>query len=314
MPENAAAASFEGLSLSDVVPNNNENTIYYFDSNAIVPTRFKDKNVVLGNKASKIHLVDGKDFYVPYTFHASEVSYTRVPKSGFDGRGGWQTIMLPFSVDSIYDSSAPEKQYLSWSITNIPSDEGKKIWLRELTSINDDEALFKDVDYWRPNAPYLIAVPDRNWGASFDLVGHTLTFCAHKTDVLKTSDCKMICDGYELIGSTSHLRPTTAYVLNEQGDAFTTNTTKDVEPATAYILPVKQTSDHATDIIHIVNHSALPGDVNGDKTVDISDVMTTVNKVLKKEPRIFIHANGDLDQNEVIDIVDVMMLVWLTLR
>ena len=314
VPENAVAASFEGLSLSDVVPNNNENTIYYFDSDAIVPSRFKGKNVVTGNKASYIHFVEGKDFYVPYTFHTSEVSYTRVPESGFDGRGGWQTIMLPFSVDSIHDSSTPGKPSLSWSITNIPSTEGKRLWLRELTSINDDEARFKDVDYWRPNAPYLIAFPDRNWGSSFDLVGHELTFNGYDTDVVKTSACKMTCDGYEFVGITNRQIPSNAYVLNDRGDAFIMNTTKPIEPATAYLLPAKQSGANATDTIHIVNHSALPGDVNGDKIVDISDVMTTVNMVVEKVPHIFIHANGDLDQNGEIDIVDVMMLVWLTLK
>ena len=237
-----------------------------------------------------------------------------MPESGFDGRGGWQTIMLPFSVDSIHDSSTPGKPSLSWSITNIPSTEGKRLWLRELTSINDDEARFKDVDYWRPNAPYLIAFPDRNWGSSFDLVGHELTFNGYDTDVVKTSACKMTCDGYEFVGITNRQIPSNAYVLNDRGDAFIMNTTKPIEPATSYLLPAKQSGANATVTIHIVNHSALPGDVNGDKIVDISDVMTTVNMVVEKVPHIFIYANGDLDQNGVIDIVDVMMLVWLTLK
>ena len=314
VPENAAAASFEGLSLSDVSPNNNENTIYYFDSNAIVPTRFKGKNVVIGNKASNIHFVEGKDFYVPYTFHAAEVNYALTPERGFDGRGGWQTIMLPFSVDSIHDSSSQGGRALSWSITNLPSAEGKGLWLRELTSINGNEARFKDVDYWRPNAPYLIAFPDKNWGSSFDLVGHELTFRGYDTDVVKTSVCKMTCAGYEFVGATARQRPSNAYILNDRGDAFTTNTTNHVVPATAYLLPVKRSDDNATGTIDIINHSAFPGDVNGDRIVDISDVMTTVYKVLKKQPRIFIPANGDLDHNDVIDIVDVMMLMWLTLQ
>ena len=314
VPENVVAASFEGLSLSDIVPNNNENTIYYLDANSIVPTRLNGRNVVQGNKASTIRFVEGKDFYVPYTFHASQVSYTRIPETGFDGRGGWQTIMLPFSVDSIHDSSDHGGHSLAWSITNIPSSDGKKLWLREVTSINGDEVRFKDVDYWRANAPYLIAVPDRNWGVAYDLVGHELTFSANETDVIKTSACKMICDEYEFVGTTNHLRPSNAYVLNDRGNAFVSTSTMDVNPASAYLLPIKQTSDNAPDTIRIVNHSARPGDVNGDKVVDILDVMTTVNKVLKKETNIFIHANGDLDNNELIDIVDVMMLVWLTLK
>lgn len=313
VPENAVAACFEGVSLSGVAPNNNENTIYYFDSNSNVPTRFNGKNVVIGNKAANIHLVEGEDFYVPYTFYSEKASYTRTFGKGFDGNGGWQTIMLPFSVQDIHDSSEAGGRALSWGITDLPSPEGKNLWLREVTSINGDEAHFKDVDYWRPNAPYLIAVPDKNWGPGCNLVGHELTFNANNTEVVKTSVCKMICDGFEFVGSTSHLYPSSAYVLNASGDAFTMDPTSSVSPASAYLLTNKPVEGDISTI-HIINHSARPGDVNGDKAVDIVDVMTTVNKTLTKETNIFIHANGDLDHNNLIDIVDVMMLVWLTLQ
>lgn len=59
--------------------------------------------------------------------------------------------------------------------------------------------------------------------------------------------------------------------------------------------------------------STLPGDVNGDNIVDVSDVMTVVNKVLCLEMEVFITSNADLNSDNLIDVSDVMLLVRLVL-
>ncbi|MBQ4296249.1 MAG: dockerin type I repeat-containing protein, partial [Prevotella sp.] len=306
IPETAAAASLEGLSLSSIMPNSNENTIYYFDSDAIVPAAFKGKNVVLGNKAESIHLNEDKDFYIPYSFKAQRVSATRTPSIGFDGKGGWQTISLPFSVDSILDTSNASRQLL-WSITTTPSNDGKDLWLRELSSIDGSKAHFTDVYHWRANAPYLIAVPDHLWGKGSDLVGHTLSFCATNTLVESTTSPKVVCSGYEFVSSTNHTLPKGAYTLNDAGKAFTPSTSTTTRPTHAYLLPSEGVTPPST--IQIVNHTALPGDVNGDGELNVIDVMATVNVALFKSVNLFIKGNGDLNDDNIIDVNDVMLLV-----
>ena len=51
------------------------------------------------------------------------------------------------------------------------------------------------------------------------------------------------------------------------------------------------------------------GDVNLDRSVDISDVVAIVNYILGNEPRIFEPLNADLDKSETIDISDVVNVV-----
>ncbi|MBO4850788.1 MAG: C10 family peptidase [Prevotella sp.] len=305
VPETAAAASLEGLSLTGIMPNSNVNTIYYFDRDAIIPASFQGRNVVLGNKAENICLVEGKDYYIPYSFKASYVSATHKPTIGFDGRCGWQTISLPFVVDSIYDTSDSQRQ-LKWSITTTPSNDGKDLWLRELAGINGDEALFTDVYRWRSNTPYLMAVPDSHWGETCDLVGHTLYLTATNTLVESTASPKVVCGAYEFTGVSGHALPVGAYVLNASGDAFIPASTI-ATPTSAYLLPMEGATPPPA--IHIINHTAHLGDVNGDKEVNIIDVMTTVNVILCKAVNIFIKGNGDLNYDDIIDVSDVMMLV-----
>ena len=60
--------------------------------------------------------------------------------------------------------------------------------------------------------------------------------------------------------------------------------------------------------------STLPGDANGDKVVDVLDVMTVVNKVLCLQVEIFITSNADLNNDNQIDVSDVMLLVYLVLH
>ena len=307
VPETAAAASLEGLSISSIMPNSNENTIYYFDSDAIIPAAFKGKNVVLGNKAESIHLTEGKDFYIPYSFKALSVSATRTPSIGFDGKGGWQTISLPFSVDSILDTSNGNRKLL-WSITTTPANDGKDLWLRELSGINGPEAHFTDVYHWRANAPYLLAVPDHLWGKGSDLVGHTLSFCATNALVESTASPKVVYGGYNFVSSTGHTLPKGAYTLNDTGKAFIPATSTSISPTTAYLLPSESVTPPST--IQIVNHTALPGDVNGDGELNVIDVMTTVNVALYKSVDLFIKGNGDMNDDNIIDVNDVMLLIW----
>ena len=59
--------------------------------------------------------------------------------------------------------------------------------------------------------------------------------------------------------------------------------------------------------------STLPGDVNGDFAVDISDVLLTVDYILGKPCEVFIRDNGDLDNSTDIDISDVLYIVDIIL-
>ena len=62
------------------------------------------------------------------------------------------------------------------------------------------------------------------------------------------------------------------------------------------------------------SNSGLKGDVNNDGIVDIVDVMTTVNVIVKKKVPVFIFENGDINLDGIIDVVDLMEIVYITLH
>lgn len=56
------------------------------------------------------------------------------------------------------------------------------------------------------------------------------------------------------------------------------------------------------------------GDANLDGVVDVSDVMTVVNKSLGKEVTPFSMGNADTNEDGVIDVIDVMNIVYIVLH
>ena len=81
----------------------------------------------------------------------------------------------------------------------------------------------------------------------------------------------------------------------------------------AYFVTTNREVIDVNDMVFNVGYEIPPGslmgDANGDGTVDISDVLVTVDYVLGKNPDPFIIANADMDLTGQIDISDVLMIV-----
>ncbi len=67
--------------------------------------------------------------------------------------------------------------------------------------------------------------------------------------------------------------------------------------------------DKEFKIDYFIPAGSLMGDANGDGSVDISDVLLTVDYVLGKSVSSFIFLNADMDQSGRIDISDVLAIV-----
>ena len=58
----------------------------------------------------------------------------------------------------------------------------------------------------------------------------------------------------------------------------------------------------------------LPGDINGDSTVNIQDIIMQINIILHQiDPTEYQWLAADLDENGVVDILDVILLVDIIL-
>lgn len=79
-----------------------------------------------------------------------------------------------------------------------------------------------------------------------------------------------------------------------------------------YYYKVLSTDLQEYDVSNVVAATPLTstrGDANGSGTVDVSDVITTVNYITNKHPQPFIFEAADMNEDQVIDILDLMGIV-----
>ena len=309
VPEGYVAASFCGLDVTSVTPNSNPNTIYYFDYNAKVPTSLSGHNVVKGAKANgNVSFIDGKKMFVPMGFDVDgKVSYQRTFNEGGDGRKGWSTITLPFSVQNVTLAGG---QQLDWF--HKTADGKKDFWLKEFTRSKNNEVVFEDVDNWMPNTPYIISVPGDKWGSEYSLKGKKLTFSANATKVKPTNVCAVVNDQLEFIGTLSGTNLEKAYVMNEKGNAFKITPSPVIDPTRAYFMPYSDI-DKQYNLLPI--NATLPlGDVNCDGAISLIDVMMVVDYVLGNHSSEFFPFNADIDDDNNVSLVDIMGIVDIILN
>ncbi|MBO4849908.1 MAG: C10 family peptidase [Prevotella sp.] len=299
VPADAAAASFEEagtLSGYTIKANSNPNTLYYIPHGATVPSSLNNKNVVKSYEAGTITLVEGQGFYVPKNFSATKVSYTRTPTLTGNGLLGWQTITVPFAVQTVTSAGTAVSRLKSGSTAT------SGYWLKEFDSDNGSTVTFSDVEGWIANAPYIIAT-------TADCKGKKLVLSASNAMVMQTSVSSVVSKNYQYNGVTGGKTVSNAYVMNSAGSAFALTPQATVKSGEAYFT-TSLSSANAPSLLPI---GGLPGDVNGDGSVTISDVSLTVEYILGNEAANFIEANADMNGDGSITIADVTAIVEIIL-
>ena len=229
--EDVCAVSLEDLGKNlgsyNIIKNDNPNTLYYVTGDAI---GFDNPllTIVRGGIAEDVELDANYDFYIPKSFRTDNITYRWTPELGADGKNGWQTITLPFSVQSVNSAGTPIDWYRG------TKNEGEKdFWVREFKQVVGNVVEFADARDWVANAPYIIAVPGDHWGAQYDLTNKEMQFKAEDVLVERTAVTAVVSDGYEFAGLTGGLNPLTGeeqyaldnklgdtYILNASGNAF----------------------------------------------------------------------------------------------
>ena len=157
----------------------NPNLLVYVNEARLAPSNVQ--NVVINGMAREIVLTDAQDgnnnWYAPLAFVAERISYTRnFTQSTSKGTSrGWESIALPFDVQSIQHESkgviAP---------FNNPA-SNKHFWLRRLGDSGLQAATSIEA-----NTPYVISMPNsEEYTADYNLNGR-VTFSAQNVDVPAT--------------------------------------------------------------------------------------------------------------------------------
>ncbi len=289
VPANAAAVSLEALTLNNIVPNQNPNTIYFLDENATVPASLNGLNIVKGATAQSIALKDGYPYFTPQSFTAQAMSYERTfTKARQDGVAeNWSTIVLPFTTATC---SAPSNS----------------MWIERFAQEVDGVVTFNQVNTIEANVPYLIAI-----NKAANLVGTPITWSATNVLVKPEPIAYTSGEAYIMAGTYAGEAVTDAYLVNAAGSvAKWGNAT--VEPFRAYFTELEALENH-TDIElpgEATTPSYLRGDVNGDGEVDVRDITALIDVIMNSitdNPRADVNEDGDIDVRDITALIDIIM-------
>ena len=158
---------------------NNPNLLVYVTEASKAPSGIQ--NLVINGTAEEIVLTDASgnnNFYCPQAFTAKSISYTRnfSQTTQIDVCRGWETICLPFTVQSIRHQS-------HGALTPFGGgDNGYPFWLRQLSG----NGLARATQI-QANVPYLICMPNNTVYPSVYNQAGNVTFSASNVTVPVTS-------------------------------------------------------------------------------------------------------------------------------
>ena len=160
----------------------NPNLLVYVNEASLAPQGIQ--NVVISGTAPEIILTDAasgnNNWYCPQPFIAEKISYTRTfsQETQIGVSRGWETIALPFNVQTITHADRGE-------ISPFGSSDSKSnyhFWLRRLT----DNGL-QSVRQIEANTAYLISMPNSSeYSEEYNLAG-AVTFSAENADIPETN-------------------------------------------------------------------------------------------------------------------------------
>ena len=312
VPANAAAVSFEGLGLNNVVANDNPNTLYYLGVSDAVPAGLEGKNLIQNHVAQRdIVLKHGYDFFAPYRFSVANISYERTFTKGRHAgqEGGWSTMTLPFAATAVTADGAA----IDWMHSKT---DAKGLWIcnfdKEENSSDEAKLLAEYVgSTLEANIPYFVAPYDGANGT--DMRGKTYVFSASNVTVKPNPSAITSGTFHMTVGEFAQKAIENAYFLNAAGSHFVKAASGTVNAFEVYANNVIPSNATQLQIVLDENAedgpSSMRGDVDMDGEVGINDVTALINYLLIGDDTgiDLIAANCDLD-NEV-GINDVTALI-----
>lgn len=287
---NVAAVSLEGLTLSNVVPNNNPNTLYFIDEDASAPASLNGLNIVTGATASNIALTDGYPYFTPQSFTAQAISYERTfDKARQDGVAeNWSTIALPFTPTTC-------------------SASGNDMWIERFAQEEDGVVKFEEVDGIEANMPYIIAI-----NKNANLTGTPITWSA--TNVLLKPEPIAYTSGetYLMAGTFIEQTLEDIYNVNAAGSvAQWGNGT--VGSFRAFFKELIGLDNHVDILLpgEAQQQQAVPGDVNGDGEVTSFDITALYNYILSGDMSAIVNGDqngdGEITSNDVTTVYSILL-------
>ena len=171
-------------------------------------------NQVVDGVAEKMTVDATSPFYAPEAFTAKEISYVRTFANGNNNNGkGWETIVLPFTVNSVKNGTKNLKWFKS------KDDQRCHFWLMEFTGADGESLTFDYATTFEANKPYIISVPGNAWGTNWDLTNKQITFRGVNVEVPVTVLEPVIFSGKEFTPTFATISAN-GYIMNAEGTKF----------------------------------------------------------------------------------------------
>ena len=219
----------------------NPNALYFMSADAKekLAAELSGKNVVVDGTAETLTLTDGHPFFTPMDFEATSASYSRTFTVGNKKRvgGGWQSVVLPFTVSTVMNGEERIKWFKD-------KNDDANFWVYQLDGEKagdydtyDLNFVYNATETMEANIPYIMAVPDESWGKGVSLVGSTLVFGGENVTINKAVPTTIETDHFMFIGTyTGATGLENVYILNAAGTSFARGLSE-VNPFNAYIKP-----------------------------------------------------------------------------
>ncbi len=210
----------DATAVTKITPNSNPNILYYLGANQKVPTGIANLNVVKGDVAENITLVDNKNFFVPKRFTAKSINFTTQSTKGVSrgNNNNWTTIALPFEVSSVKNTT--DNEIIDWFHSD--TDTGKNFWIRKFDRLDtsDNTVIFENAEKMLAYEPYIMNVPDDYWGKKWDLRNKNITFYGENAVLHNEANIGTNSSYYNFIGTTLTKNVDNGWLLNDAGDTF----------------------------------------------------------------------------------------------
>jgi len=199
----------------------NPNLLLYVKSASFAPSSVN--NVIVNNLAQKITLEESdseNDFYCPQSFTARSITYSHSYQmtTGIDKCQGWETIALPFDVQTI--SHGTKGVIVPFAAKTGNSQ--KAFWLYELTSNG-----WRAASAVKANTPYIISMPNNDLYYDNARLNGRITFSATDVTVPVTNANSVTYQGRTFTANFEHQQKSRSlFTLNVNNELYS-NTSGD---------------------------------------------------------------------------------------
>lgn len=246
-----------------LTPNKNPNTLYYFSNESYVPESLKDKNVICNDKATKITLTDGYDVFIPKSFEAEEVTYTR---NADDKNSGWSTLVLPFEAQTVKVGNNSQAAPIQMAKAN----NSTQVRILSFDDIANTSLFFNPSTQLCANRPYLLHIaPDK--------ANQTVSFGATKAKIEATNNMMRSTDTYIYKGVLSKEQMKAVYCLSDDGKTFVRKESEDVKAFRA-VFEARNTMQHTAGQLQVIASTDMPK--NSPTSIDGIDDTTSHDVVI----------------------------------